>query len=107
MKTVATALSAVLRSLIRLYQVAIGPLLPRVCRFEPTCSSYALEAIAVHGPAKGLWLSVRRLLRCHPFHSGGYDPVPAHLTCTIPDHGGHGEHGPSGGFACSAGKKSE
>ncbi len=104
MNTVATALSAVLRSLIRLYQVAIGPLLPRVCRFEPTCSSYALEAIGRHGPYRGLWLSLLRLLRCHPFHSGGYDPVPGHLTCTIP---GRGEHRPSGGFACDAGKKSE
>jgi hypothetical protein len=107
MKIVGAAVSAVLRTLIRLYQVAIGPLFPRVCRFEPTCSSYALEAIGAHGPVKGLGLSAWRLLRCHPFHPGGYDPVPVHHSCIIPNPGGHGEHGPSGGFACSAGKNSE
>ena len=76
MSSVTKILAAVLRAAIRLYQIAIGPLLPRVCRFEPTCSSYALEAIDRHGPYRGLWLSVRRVLRCHPFHPGGCDPVP-------------------------------
>ncbi|MDI6740275.1 MAG: membrane protein insertion efficiency factor YidD [Candidatus Edwardsbacteria bacterium] len=78
MKIVDLAVSAVLRFLIRFYQAKIGPLFPRVCRFEPTCSSYALEAIGAHGSLNGLWLSAWRLLRCHPFHPGGYDPVPKH-----------------------------
>ncbi|MGH2453496.1 MAG: membrane protein insertion efficiency factor YidD [bacterium] len=61
---------------IRAYQVAISPAMAPRCRFYPTCSSYALEAVQRHGPTKGLLLAVRRLLRCHPFHPGGYDPVP-------------------------------
>jgi uncharacterized protein len=73
---VAAVVSAILRSVIRSYQVVAGPLFPRVCRFEPTCSTYALEAIGAHGPLKGLRLSACRLLRCHPFHPGGFDPVP-------------------------------
>src|ERR1700751_3390271 len=54
----------------------ISPLLPPVCRFAPSCSEYALEALRVHGAVRGLWLAVRRLARCHPFNPGGYDPVP-------------------------------
>jgi putative membrane protein insertion efficiency factor len=61
---------------IRLYRVTLGPALPRVCRFHPSCSTYALEALERHGPFTGLWLIVRRLARCHPFHPGGLDPVP-------------------------------
>ena len=61
---------------IRAYQFLISPLLPNACRFYPTCSQYACQAIQRHGPIKGLYLSVMRLLRCHPFHPGGYDPVP-------------------------------
>jgi putative membrane protein insertion efficiency factor len=65
---------------IRLYQWCISPLLPSACRFDPTCSHYAVEALKVHGPWRGLGLAVRRLLRCHPFASlggsSGYDPVP-------------------------------
>lgn len=61
---------------IRLYQQGISPALGARCRFEPTCSHYAYEAIAVHGSARGSWLAVRRLLRCRPGHPGGYDPVP-------------------------------
>lgn len=62
--------------LIRGYRHFISPLFPPSCRFQPTCSQYALEAIAGHGSIKGSWLAVRRILRCHPFHPGGYDPVP-------------------------------
>ncbi|MEJ5360020.1 MAG: membrane protein insertion efficiency factor YidD [Desulfobacterales bacterium] len=62
--------------LIRLYQVAVSPLLGPSCRFFPSCSEYALLALRRHGPARGLWLAARRLLRCHPFHAGGIDPVP-------------------------------
>lgn len=61
---------------LRLYKAVISPLLPPLCRFHPSCSVYAMGAIAVHGPVKGLWLAVRRLGRCHPFHDGGLDPVP-------------------------------
>ncbi len=60
---------------IRFYQVAISPLLGPSCRFTPTCSEYARQAIIKHGPVKGLWLAVRRLLRCHPWGASGYDPV--------------------------------
>jgi putative membrane protein insertion efficiency factor len=61
---------------IRLYRVLLSPLLPRVCRFHHSCSRYALEALDAHGPLKGSALAVRRLMRCHPFHPGGLDPVP-------------------------------
>lgn len=61
--------------LIRLYQRLISPLLGPNCRFQPTCSQYAYDAVDRYGPAKGLYLAVRRLLRCHPWSPGGYDPV--------------------------------
>ncbi|MDP1759000.1 MAG: membrane protein insertion efficiency factor YidD [Thermodesulfovibrionales bacterium] len=60
---------------IKLYKYAISPLLPDSCRFVPTCSEYSAEAIKRYGAVKGSYLSVRRILRCHPFHNGGYDPV--------------------------------
>lgn len=62
-------------SLIRVYQVALSPLFPPHCRFIPTCSQYAVESLERYGPFKGLYRTIRRLLRCHPFHSGGFDPV--------------------------------
>lgn len=62
--------------LIRVYQYAISPLFPPSCRYTPTCSQYAVEAISKYGILKGSYLAVRRILRCHPFHPGGYDPVP-------------------------------
>ena len=65
-----------LLALIRFYQRQISPLFPPCCRFTPTCSQYAYEAISKYGPFKGLYLSIRRILKCHPFHEGGYDPVP-------------------------------
>jgi uncharacterized protein len=70
------ALAFLLSLPIHLYRVTLGPLLPRVCRFEPTCSAYALQALRVRGPFSGLYLIGRRLLRCHPWHPGGFDPVP-------------------------------
>ncbi|KPK75850.1 MAG: hypothetical protein AMJ79_09370 [Phycisphaerae bacterium SM23_30] len=65
-----------IRSLIRFYQLALSPYLPHWCRFQPTCSHYALEALRRHGLFKGLFLTACRILRCHPFCRGGYDPVP-------------------------------
>jgi putative membrane protein insertion efficiency factor len=62
--------------LIRGYQKFISPGLPPACRFYPSCSQYAIEAIARHGALRGSWLATRRLARCHPFHPGGVDPVP-------------------------------
>ena len=62
--------------LLRAYQYAVSPLLGRSCRFFPTCSDYAVEAIGRYGAIKGSYLAVRRVLRCHPWHPGGYDPVP-------------------------------
>lgn len=62
--------------LVRGYQVSISPLLPPSCRYFPSCSAYAVEALEKHGALKGSWLAARRILRCHPFATGGYDPVP-------------------------------
>lgn len=61
---------------IHFYRKVISPLTPPSCRFYPTCSMYALEAIEKHGAAKGSWLAVKRIARCHPFNAGGFDPVP-------------------------------
>lgn len=61
---------------VRGYQVAISPLLPPACRYYPTCSHYAVEALERHGAWRGSWLAARRILRCHPFRPGGFDPVP-------------------------------
>ena len=69
-------MQAFLIGAIRFYQVYLSPLKPPCCRFVPTCSEYALEAIQKYGPVKGSWLAVKRISKCHPFHKGGYDPVP-------------------------------
>ncbi len=65
-----------LTNLIKIYRNFISPLFPPSCRFQPTCSQYALDAISIHGTIKGSYLALRRILRCHPFNKGGYDPVP-------------------------------
>lgn len=62
--------------LVRLYQVTLGPFLGGHCRFDPTCSAYAIEAFRTHGAIRGGWLTLRRLVRCHPWGGGGFDPVP-------------------------------
>jgi uncharacterized protein len=69
-------MSTVLVYMIRAYQMWIGPLLPAACRYSPTCSVYGIEAIQRYGALKGSYLAARRILRCHPFHRGGWDPVP-------------------------------
>ena len=63
-------------ALLRFYKREISPMLPDACRFRPTCSEYAMQAIQKYGVLKGGYLAIRRILRCHPFHPGGYDPVP-------------------------------
>lgn len=65
-----------LRGLIRAYQLLLSPILPPSCRFTPSCSAYAMEAVAKHGALGGGWLAARRICRCHPWNDGGYDPVP-------------------------------
>ena len=72
--------------LLKGYKLAISPWFGNACRYEPTCSAYAAEAIRLHGPIRGVWLGVRRIIRCHPWGSSGYDPVPqprsaTHIAC--------------------------
>lgn len=69
-------LTKVLIYLVLFYRQFISPLKPGCCRFYPTCSAYALEALQKYGPFKGSYLAIKRILKCHPFHKGGYDPVP-------------------------------
>jgi uncharacterized protein len=61
--------------ILRAYKRFLSPVLPSACRFHPTCSEYMLDAVSKYGAARGIWLGTRRLLRCHPFHEGGFDPV--------------------------------
>lgn len=79
-----SAMKKLLLLLIRAYQIVLSPLLPPACRFHPTCSHYAMEAISQHGPLKGAVLTSRRLLRCHPFCKGGFDPVPPAAASKLP-----------------------
>jgi putative membrane protein insertion efficiency factor len=69
--------SQILLGAIRAYQLTLSPFIGRQCRFHPTCSNYAAEAIATHGALRGVLMSARRISRCHPFHPGGFDPVPS------------------------------
>lgn len=70
----------VLIALLKAYRFAISPLYGQVCRYHPTCSAYALEAVQSHGALRGTWLAARRVARCHPWAAGGYDPVPARMN---------------------------
>ncbi|MDW0114987.1 membrane protein insertion efficiency factor YidD [Sporosarcina saromensis] len=69
-------MKAILIGFIKIYQKIISPIMPPTCRFYPTCSHYGVEAIEKHGALKGAWLAIRRISKCHPFHEGGFDPVP-------------------------------
>lgn len=76
-------------AIIRLYRVTLSPIVGRQCRYHPTCSAYGLEAFRLHGPIRGLVLTCRRILRCHPFAKGGYDPVPIPEPHTEPEPADH------------------
>jgi len=76
--------TVLLVGLLRGYQYLISPLLGPRCRFWPSCSNYAIEALRLHGPARGGWLALKRIVKCHPWHAGGIDPVPACSDCRTP-----------------------
>jgi putative membrane protein insertion efficiency factor len=78
------ALSLPLLGIVWIYRRFVSPVLPPACRYHPSCSQYAAEAIAVHGPFSGTWLAVRRLLRCHPWAPGGPDPIPPRASARRP-----------------------
>ena len=69
-------MTRVILGVIRLYKALVSPVLPPACRFQPTCSEYAAGAVQKHGPVRGVFLAVRRIVRCAPWHPGGFDPVP-------------------------------
>lgn len=69
-------MKSIVVGLIRIYQRYVSPFTPPSCRYVPTCSQYAVESVSKYGVLKGLWLATKRISRCHPFHEGGYDPVP-------------------------------
>jgi putative membrane protein insertion efficiency factor len=69
-------IARILIALVRFYQLAVSPWTPAACRFTPTCSAYAIDALREHGAVRGLWLAIRRIVRCHPWGGFGYDPVP-------------------------------
>jgi putative membrane protein insertion efficiency factor len=78
---------------VRAYQWTLSPILPMSCRYLPTCSHYASEAVQRHGALRGGWLAVTRIARCHPWGGSGYDPVPEHLGCDLPGCGKSVHHG--------------
>ena len=76
MEKISVSLRKIPIGIIKLYQTVLSPMLGPTCRFHPSCSFYAIDAITEHGLIKGSWLSVKRILKCHPLNDGGYDPVP-------------------------------
>jgi putative membrane protein insertion efficiency factor len=84
--------------LLRVYQYALSPLLGQRCRFTPSCSEYAVEALGNHGVFRGGWLSARRLCKCHPWHPGGYDPVPQRGARSSTHHAACRPSSPAGGM---------
>ena len=87
----ATLLRALVIGIIRLWQIVFRPILGSNCRFQPSCSDYAVEAVREYGAVRGSWLALRRILRCNPWHPGGYDPVPPQDDCGHHDHD-HSDH---------------
>jgi hypothetical protein len=83
MTVIKNVMKILVLALIQLYRRLISPLLPPSCRYQPTCSAYALEAVEQYGAIAGSWLALKRILRCHPWSAGGYDPVP---PCGCTDH---------------------
>jgi len=79
-------LSFILIAIIRFYQVAISPWTPATCRYTPTCSTYSIQALRMHGPIKGFYLSVKRILSCNPWGGHGHDPVPVEFSFRIIEH---------------------
>ena len=86
MRYFSLSISLVLRALIIAYRYGLSPVLGANCRYEPSCSAYAQEAIGVHGPFLGSWLAIKRTSKCHPWGGAGYDPVPQNRSCDH-DHG--------------------
>lgn len=76
-------ITRLIAGVIRGYQLLVSPVLPASCRYYPSCSAYAIEALRLHGARRGGWLGFRRVMRCHPWASGGFDPVPGHDGCRI------------------------
>ncbi|MCI8609971.1 MAG: membrane protein insertion efficiency factor YidD [Firmicutes bacterium] len=75
MKYISSLCKRILIGLVRFYQICISPLFPPTCRFTPTCSVYFIQAVEKYGPLKGSYLGIKRILKCHPWHEGGYDPL--------------------------------
>lgn len=86
MAQISATLQWIVIKIICVYQLIISPMIGPRCRFTPTCSQYAIEAIKIHGILKGGWLSARRIIRCHPLNEGGYDPVPTGCFCAEKAH---------------------
>jgi putative membrane protein insertion efficiency factor len=97
-----TPLAWALRALVQAYRWTISPLLGPSCRYYPTCSAYALDALDEHGAMRGAWLATKRICRCHPWHDGGYDPVPRR-----PDLAGARHAGAADSSSASAGARSD